>query len=90
MMLPAGAIGVRSGSGNRSLSGASVARMSEAISGAALASVPECRCAHPGYRLAYPPNSRPRLHAFSATADPRMKTICSSVRVEKNVRMWVM
>ena len=36
------------------------------------------------------PNSKPRLHAFIATADPRMKTICSSVRVEKNVRMWVM
>ena len=33
---------------------------------------------------------QPRLHAFSATADPRMKTICSSVRVEKNVRMLVM
>jgi hypothetical protein len=38
----------------------------------------------------YPPNSKPRLHAFIATADPRMKTICSSVRVEKNVRMVVM
>ena len=42
------------------------------------------------YGLAYPPNSKPRLHAFSVTADPRMKTICSSVRVEKNVRMLVM
>jgi len=40
--------------------------------------------------LAYPPNSKPRLHAFSVTADPRMKTICSSVRVEKNVMMLVM
>jgi hypothetical protein len=36
------------------------------------------------------PNNRPRLQAFSATADPRMKTICSSVRVEKNVRMLVL
>ena len=36
------------------------------------------------------PNNRPRLQAFSATADPRMKTICSNVRVEKNVRMLVM
>ena len=42
------------------------------------------------YGLAYQPNSRPRLQAFSATADPRTKTICSSVRVDKNVRMLVM
>jgi hypothetical protein len=48
------------------------------------------RFASPGLRKAYPPNSKPRLHAFIATADPRTKTICSSVRVEKNVRMWVM
>ena len=40
--------------------------------------------------LPYPPNSKPRLHAFIVTADPRMKTICSSVRVEKNARMLVM
>jgi hypothetical protein len=40
--------------------------------------------------LPYPPNTKPRLHAFIATVDPRIKMICSNVRVEKNVRMLVM
>jgi hypothetical protein len=40
--------------------------------------------------LPYPPNTNPRLQAFIATVDPRMKMICSNVRVEKNVRMLVM
>ena len=55
----------------------------------AVSHFPGLRFASPGLRT-YPPNSRPRLHAFIATADPRMKMICSSVRVEKNVRMLVM